>query len=177
MYLDFEKLKDKAELHVKRNNNVLLIDFLVSSCEEILKQWKSDKDSSKNKRREMEEMLKRLEKDEGVTKEKLKEMQDASDTAKFIEGIRQLYKIREGWLAPFPWCEEFPFHLDNIFTRLKMVSRKKERGRKTNDIVNMFEIFTPHEDCSQPKTVLIEGQPGMGKTSYCNKVAYDGAMI
>ena len=95
--------------------------------------------------------------------------------ADFIDVIRQLYKDREGWLSPFPWCEEFGFHLDNIFTRLKMVSRKKERGVKTDSIVNMLEIFKPHEEHSQPKRVLIEGQPGMGKTTYCNKVAYDWA--
>ena len=95
--------------------------------------------------------------------------------ADFIDVIRQLYKDREGWLSPFQWCEEFGFHLDNIFTRLKMVSRKKERGVKTDSIVNMLEIFKPHEECSQPRKVLIEGQPGMGKTTYCNKVAYDWA--
>ncbi|XP_068738493.1 protein NLRC3-like [Montipora capricornis] len=95
--------------------------------------------------------------------------------ADFIDVIRQLYKDREGWLSPFPWCEEFGFHLDNIFTRLKMVSRKKERGVKTDSIVNMLEIFKPHEEYEQPKRVLIEGQPGMGKTTYCNKVAYDWA--
>ncbi|XP_068687320.1 NLR family CARD domain-containing protein 3-like isoform X3 [Montipora foliosa] len=102
--------------------------------------------------------------------------QDAfGPVADFIDVIRQLYKDREGWLSPFPWCEEFGFHLDNIFTRLKMVSRKKERGVKTDSIVNMLEIFKPHEEYSQPKRVLIEGQPGMGKTTYCNKVAYDWA--
>ena len=95
--------------------------------------------------------------------------------AEFIDVIRQLYKRREGWLAPFSWCEEFRFHLDNIFTRLKMVRRKKERGVKTDSIVNMLEIFKPHEECSQPRKVLIEGQPGVGKTTYCNKVAYDWA--
>ena len=39
----------------------------------------------------------------------------------------------------------------------------------------MNEIFQPHEECEQPKKVLIEGNPGMGKTTYCNKIAYDWA--
>ena len=94
---------------------------------------------------------------------------------KCISNIRQLYEDREGWLAPFPWCEEFRFDLDNIFTRLKFVTRKRERGTKTDHFVDMFLIFQPHEECSQPRRVLIEGRPGMGKTTYCHKIAYDWA--
>ena len=97
---------------------------------------------------------------------------DAFGLAKFIG---KLYEDREGWLAPFPWCEEFRFNLDNIFTRLKFVNRRKERGTKTDDSVDMFRIFQPHRECSQPRRVLIEGQPGMGKTTYCHKIAYDWA--
>ena len=39
----------------------------------------------------------------------------------------------------------------------------------------MFEIFQSHEECSQPKRVLIEGKPGMGKTTYCHKIAFNWA--
>ena len=39
----------------------------------------------------------------------------------------------------------------------------------------MFLIFQSHEECSKPRRVLIEGQPGMGKTTYCHKIAYDWA--
>ena len=100
---------------------------------------------------------------------------DPFDLVKYSRIIRQLYEDREGWLAPFPWCEEFRFHLDNIFTRLRFVSTTKERGIKTDDIVDMFQIFQPHQECSQPRRVLIEGQPGMGKSTYCQKIAYDWA--
>ncbi|XP_068761724.1 NLR family CARD domain-containing protein 3-like [Montipora capricornis] len=121
-------------------------------------------------------MLKQLKLQQDNPNTKLGETEDAyGPVADFIDAIRQLYKSREGWHAPFLWCEEFRFHLDNIFTRLKMVSRKKERGLKTDSIVNMLEIFKPHEECLQPKRVLIEGQPGMGKTTFCNKVAFDWA--
>ena len=100
---------------------------------------------------------------------------DPFSLEKCISIIRQLYEDREGWLAPFPWSEEFQFSFDNIFTRLKFVSRKKERGLKADNGVDMFQIFQPHKECSQPRRVLIEGQPGMGKTTYCHKIAYDWA--
>ena len=100
---------------------------------------------------------------------------DGFDPSKLIDEIRQLYKVREGWLAPFPWCEEFHFHLGDIYTRLRVVSRTKTRGTATEHVVTMSEILKPHEECEQPRTSLIEGKPGMGKTTYCKKIVYDWA--
>ncbi|XP_044163683.1 uncharacterized protein LOC114974378 [Acropora millepora] len=150
--------------------------------QQLLSDWKKDDDVIKQMLErthgelgKIEEMVKQLQPWKRSTKESLRDKQDPFDLVKYISIIRQLYKDREGWLAPFPWCEEFQFSLDNIFTRLKFVSRRKERGVKTDDIVDMFQIFQPHQECSQPKRVLIEGQPGMGKTAYCHKIAYDWA--
>ncbi|XP_078379483.1 uncharacterized protein LOC144662531 isoform X1 [Oculina patagonica] len=196
---------------------------------ELMKQWKKDDDSIKDKLEEMEESIKeslkqtkieverigsemkevkgRLDnltasleenKDEERVRDEFNKMkseignisgkldslktsrqetkdEDPFDPSELIEGIRQLYETREGWLSPFPWCEEFHFHLNDIFTRLKMISRKKTRGTATDEIVNMSAIFKPHEKCLQPRTVLIEGNPGMGKTTYCKKLVYDWA--
>ena len=77
-------------------------------------------------------------------------------------------------LCPFPWCEdELQLKLSNIFTRLQIVSRKKERSILTDDSVKMTDVFKPHQECLNPRVVLIEGNPGMGKTTYCQKLAYD----
>ena len=92
-----------------------------------------------------------------------------------MEKIRQLYETREQRLLPAPWCEDFSFHLNEIFTRLKIVSKEKTRGELTNDITDMTAIFKPHVECQRPRTVLIEGDPGMGKSTYCQKLAYDWA--
>ena len=92
-----------------------------------------------------------------------------------MEKIRQLYETREQRLLPAPWCEDFSFHLNEIFTRLKIVSKEKTRGVLTNDITDMTAIFKPHVECQRPRTVLIEGDPGMGKSTYCQKLAYDWA--
>ena len=100
---------------------------------------------------------------------------DGFDPNEIIKNIRQLYKNREGWLAPFPWCEDFHFSFDDIFTRLRVIYRKKTRGTATDRVVTMSEIFNKHEECEEPRVVLIEGKPGMGKTTYCKKVVFDWA--
>ena len=93
-----------------------------------------------------------------------------------IKRIRQLYKRREGRLVPFPWCDELDFNLNDIFTRLKIVNKEKTRGTLMDDeITNMTAIFRPHPDCRKPRILLIEGEPGMGKTTYSQKLAYDWA--
>ena len=65
--------------------------------------------------------------------------------------------------------------MNDIFTRLKIVGKEKTQGGLTDDIINMTAIFKAHAECQRPRTVLIEGDPGMGKTTYCQKLAYDWA--
>ena len=96
--------------------------------------------------------------------------------SRIIEEIRQLYQSREGNLAPFAWCDYPNFNMNDIFTRLKIVNREKTRGTLTDDeITNMTAIFRPHPKCQKPRKLLIEGDPGMGKTTYLQKLAYDWA--
>ena len=98
-----------------------------------------------------------------------------SHPTSIIERIRLLYKTREERLLPVPWCDDFSFHLNDIFTRLKIVGKEKTRGELTDEITTMTAIFGSHAECQKPRTVLIEGEPGMGKTTYCQKLAYDWA--
>ena len=100
----------------------------------------------------------------------------ASCPSQLIEGIRQVYKKCEGVILPVPWCEEFNFQIKDIFTRLRIVAKEKTRGvATTKELTNMTSVFIPHECSKQPLTVLIEGEPGMGKTTYCQKLAFDWA--
>ncbi|XP_044173127.1 protein NLRC3-like [Acropora millepora] len=94
---------------------------------------------------------------------------------RFVQLMRRNYS--SAMLCPFLWCkDELQFKLDNIFTRLQIVSKTKERSRLTNVIVNMTNVFKPHADCKNPRVVLIEGNPAMGKTTYCQKLAYDWSL-
>ena len=75
------------------------------------------------------------------------------DPTELINGICQLYKTREGWLSPFPWCEEFQFFLGYIFTRLKVVRRKKTRGEISNVFVDMSSILNPSDPYDEENLV------------------------
>ena len=56
------------------------------------------------------------------------------------------------------------------------MNRETTRGTLTDDeITNLTGIFRPHPKCLKPSKVLIEGDPGMGKTTYSQKLAYDWA--
>ena len=57
-----------------------------------------------------------------------------------------------------------------------MVGKEKNKGIfLTDDITNMTKMFKARPDCQRPRIVLIEGDPGLGKTTYCQKLAYDWA--
>ena len=100
---------------------------------------------------------------------------DLSYPNNIFERIRQLYRTREQRLLPVPWCEDFSFYLNDIFTRLKISGKEKTRGVLTDEITNMTAIFKAPKECLSPRTILIEGDPGMGKSTYCQKLAYDWA--
>ena len=100
----------------------------------------------------------------------------ASCPSHVIEEIRQVYRTCEGVILPIPWCDEFSFQIEHIFTRLRIIAKEKTRGiATTKEVTNMTGIFTPHEGCKQPLIVLIEGEPGMGKTTYCQKLVFEWA--
>ena len=100
----------------------------------------------------------------------------ASCLSHVIEGIRHVYQKCEGVILPIPWCDEFNFQIGDIFTKLRIVAKEKTRGiATTKELTNMTSVFIPHECCEQPRIVLIEGEPGMGKTTYSQKLVFDWA--
>ena len=80
-------------------------------------------------------------------------------------------------LYPFLWCEtELQFKLDKVFTRLQIVSKTRERSKLTGEVVKMTDVFRPHVECENPRVVLMEGSPAIGKTTYCQKLAHDWSL-
>ena len=68
------------------------------------------------------------------------------------------------------------FNLENLYTKLSVVKREKSGWKKTNQIVELPDIFDKDkESASNPRIILIEGSPGTGKTTLSLKIVYDWA--
>ena len=69
------------------------------------------------------------------------------------------------------------FELDKVYTKLGIIQRENTWAQLTKKTVELSDIFDDHEHKSgKPRTILIEGSPGMGKTTLSLKIAYDWAM-
>ena len=88
--------------------------------------------------------------------------------------IRQLLKNeynRQSQLKPLLWDSTIQLPLEDVYTRLKILCRRKQDFLLEDNEVNMSEIFKSGDN----NLVLVEGSPGVGKTTFCLKIAHDWA--
>ena len=78
---------------------------------------------------------------------------------------------RRSQLKPLFWDNTIQLPLEDVYTRLKILHRRKRDFQLENTEVNMSEIFKNGDDI----IVLVEGSPGIGKTTFCLKIAHDWA--
>ena len=82
---------------------------------------------------------------------------------------------RRAEFSPLLWSKGMKLQLKEVYTRVKVVSRRKA-GSSEIDMaeIDVDDIFkSSEEDTGQ--MVLVEGSPGIGKTTFCLKLAHDWA--
>ena len=92
-----------------------------------------------------------------------------SDISKVVELLKREYNRRADF-SPLLWSKGMKLQLKEVYTRLRVVSRR-EAG---NSEIDVADIFGSSEEDNDP-LVLVEGSPGIGKTTFCLKLAHDWA--
>ena len=87
--------------------------------------------------------------------------------------LKKEYK-RRSQLRPLLWDSTIQLPIEQVYTRLKIVSRGKLASQIKDDSVTVFDIFIV-PDIGEEVTTIVEGSPGIGKTTFCLKLAYDWA--
>ena len=91
-----------------------------------------------------------------------------------LKMLRAEYE-RRAKLKPLSWLNTMQLPLKNVYTRLKIISRRKVDFQVENDDLGMYDIFQALGESEDVKMTLAEGSPGTGKTTFCLKLAYDWA--
>ncbi|XP_068685950.1 NACHT, LRR and PYD domains-containing protein 6-like [Montipora foliosa] len=176
---------------------------------ELLKEWKKDDDSTKDKLEQLEEMLKT----QGVhTQDKLKEIQESLEQCKAELTCRRHYegrvaessllsigkvdKIKESFseeicrakleehykktskVRTSVWCRSSLVDIDQVFTRLCVTQMETtSAGSKQSEMAHYSYLFSPIGNGNNPKRILVQGETGIGKSTFAKRLAIDRARL
>ena len=91
------------------------------------------------------------------------------DISSVVELLKREYNRRADF-SPLLWSKGMKLQLKEVYTRLRVVSRRKAGSSE----IYVDDIFGSSEEDNDP-LVLAEGSPGIGKTTFCLKLAHDWA--
>ena len=73
-----------------------------------------------------------------------------------------------------PWDERSAIHIDDIYTTLSWVrDDRKPSGVTQEKLKDYTDIFKGDKHHANPKRLLVYGRPGIGKTTFTKKTAFD----
>ena len=73
-----------------------------------------------------------------------------------------------------PWDESSAIHIDDLYTTLSWVrDDRKPRGMTQEELEDYSDIFKGDKHHPNPKRLLVYGRPGIGKTTFSKKTAFD----
>ncbi|XP_068686900.1 NLR family CARD domain-containing protein 4-like isoform X1 [Montipora foliosa] len=202
---------------------------------ELLKEWKKDDDSTKDKLEQLEEMLKtqgvhtqdqlkeiqEMQKTQGVhtqdklkefqetvirklethevhSQGKLKEIQESFKQWKSEESIRkvELNKVKESFsedicraklqehykrtskVQTSSWSRLSLVDIDQVYTRLSVIQRQTTlAGSKQSEMTHYSDLFSPIGKGNNPKRILVQGETGIGKSTFAKRLAMDWALL
>ncbi|XP_078603717.1 uncharacterized protein LOC144877606 [Branchiostoma floridae x Branchiostoma japonicum] len=95
--------------------------------------------------------------------------------------LKDHYATEYAHVRPLPWCEDLNLHLEEIYTNLQLQQRDgRGHFKDTGTIVSLADIYMANEGedshiniRSAVRKIRVEGDPGIGKSCSCQKLAYD----
>ena len=92
-----------------------------------------------------------------------------SDISEVVELLKLEYNRRADF-SPLLWSKRMRLQLKEVYTKLRVVSKGEAEGSE----IDVDDIFGSSEE-DNDRLVLVEGSPGIGKTTFCLKLAHDWA--
>ena len=94
-----------------------------------------------------------------------------SDISVVVKLLQREYN-RRAEFRPLLWSKGTKLQLEKVYTRLRVVSRRKAGSSE----IGVDDIFGSSEKDNDP-LVLVQGSPGIGKSTFCLKLAHNWANV
>ncbi|ELU12887.1 hypothetical protein CAPTEDRAFT_198688 [Capitella teleta] len=85
--------------------------------------------------------------------------------------LQHHYKSRLRSICPMPWLQGIRLSLSDIYVERRLLLKTDRNSDGAT--VTMDNLFTPQETEEIPCRLLIEGTPGIGKSTICQTLAYE----
>ncbi|XP_068733206.1 NLR family CARD domain-containing protein 4-like isoform X2 [Montipora capricornis] len=121
-----------------------------------------------------QEMLKT----QGVhTQDKLKEIQESFSEEIYRAKLQEHYK-KTSKVRTSSWSRLSLVDIDQIYTRLRVIQRETTlAGSKQSEMAHYSDLFSPISKGNNPKRILVQGETGIGKSTFAKRLAIDWARL
>ncbi|ELU07296.1 hypothetical protein CAPTEDRAFT_195932 [Capitella teleta] len=96
------------------------------------------------------------------------------EAEKLERELKQFYLGRLGRINPVPWLHQYRFSAEGVYIEHTLVRSEalySTQLARFGQEVRTNQLFTRHELSDDPKRILIEADPGMGKSMLCQMLA------
>ncbi|XP_019640439.1 PREDICTED: protein NLRC5-like [Branchiostoma belcheri] len=97
------------------------------------------------------------------------------------KSVKKYYELKLTRFKPLIWNDNFTLSLSDIFTQLELIQESKHkrsesmREEQRKELKSLDDLFNPDVTglSTAPSCILIEGEAGVGKTTFLSKEALD----
>ncbi|XP_068733956.1 NLR family CARD domain-containing protein 4-like [Montipora capricornis] len=112
------------------------------------------------------------------TRDKLKEIQESSFGEEICRAKLQEHYIKTSKVRTSVWSRSSLVDIDQVYTRLSVTQRETTlTGSKQKKMAHYSDLFTPIGKGINPKRILVQGETGIGKSTFAKRLAIDWARL
>ncbi|KAL9970926.1 hypothetical protein ACROYT_G023386 [Oculina patagonica] len=142
--------------------------------QELLKQWKTDEENIQDKLDNMDKKLDDLKLSVASADRKIPR-KDPLDLKECQVQLCTHYNTMSQ-VKITPWDPDDTVDIDDIYTKLSWLKdERKPSGKLQWKLEDYTEMFEDHKRFTNPKRMLVYGRPGIGKSTFSQKIAVDWA--